>query len=522
MNNELRNLSNKELIEQLERMQTELDKTQSQLDQAHLQLDQTQAQLDKTQQDLAMKQRQYEWLKRQVFGQKRERFEPAGQIELPFVEDSAKKKEEAQALQEKRTQVKEHARRKPHPGREALPENLPVIEEHIHPEGDLSAMSEIRTETTDVLEIRPAQLFIRRYIRHIYADKATEKVLTPSLPDRINPKSIAGVSILATMLIEKFVDHLPVYRQIERLKRLGYSLHLNTAYDWMQSPMDFLQILYERHWKHVLSSGYVMMDETGIKSLESNTKGKAHLGRYWVLHDPLGGGTVFRYHRTRSLRAAKEVLMGFKGFLQSDGYEVYTSLGKQESITHLGCWAHVRRKFFEALSNDKARAEKALQLIGYLYEVEELARQKKLDHAARKNLRLDKALPVLNQFGEWLNAECGKTSPKSAIGLAMRYTLNRDATLMVYLQDGALEIDNNTLENKIRPVAIGRKNYLFAGNDKTAQHAAMMYSFFATCKRHEINEYDWLSFVLNNIPSWNMENLDLLLPQNFRRLNSHT
>jgi hypothetical protein len=184
----------------------------------------------------------------------------------------------------------------------------------------------------------------------------------------------------------------------------------------------------------------------------------------------------------------------------------------------VGCGAHVRRKFFEAQSSDKARAGYVLGLIQNLYAVEAQAREEKLSPENRKQLRLEKARPVLNELGAWTRQEGPKVLPRSALGMAIQYTAQRRSILMNYLQDGCLEIDNNWIENKIRAVALGRKNYLFAGNDKTAQHAAMMYSFFATCKSHGVNEYEWLKFVLDNIVTIKTEELDKLLPQNFKRI----
>lgn len=465
---------------------------------------------------------QVDFLKRQLFAPKRERFEDPNQEHLPFDEDLVKKQQNDQKNEGKRTRIKEHDRRKPHPGRQPLPENLPVVEEHIHPEGDLSQMQEMRTETTDILEMQPESLYVRRLVRHVYADKANETVLTPALPERINPKGIAGTSIMARMLVEKFVDHLPVHRQLARFKRLGYSLHVNTAYGWMQDPMDYLDVLYQRMWAQMKSSGYLMVDETSIRSLESSVKGKSHLGRFWVMHDPLAGGTIFRYERTRSLAAAKTLLGDFRGYLQTDGYEVYTSIAKREEIIQLGCWAHVRRKFYDALSSDKVRAGQVLALIQQLYKVEAQAREESLSHEQRKRLRLDESLPVLTQLGQWLQNHASKVLPKSGLGKAIGYASQRWPILIEYLGDGALEIDNNWIENKIRPVALGRKNYLFAGSDESAQHAAIMYSLFATCKRHGVNEYDWLKFVLDNIVTWKMDKLDELLPQNFHSLHAPT
>lgn len=503
------------LIASLTKTNTELT---HQLEELTHKLNSLDAHLQELSDKLADKQREVDQLKRMIFSQKRERFEDPNQVSLPFEQDPAQKAAQDQEQQVERQKIKGYVRRKPHPGRQPLPENLPVVEEHIYPEGDLSDMQELRTETTSILECEPEKLYVLTIIRHIYGGKNGEGVLTPQLPERINPKSIAGTSILARMLVDKFVDHLPIHRQLARFKRLGYDLHVNTAYSWMQDPMDYLDLLYQRMWAQMKSSGYLMVDETTMRSLESGVKGKSHRGQFWVMHDPLAGSTIFRYDRSRGLAAAKTLLGDFTGYLQTDGYSVYESFSKKEGITQLGCWAHARRKFYEALDSDKVRAGHVLTLIQKLYKVEETARSQGLSHAQRKQLRLDESLPVLTELGNWLEKEKFTILPKTGLGKAVAYLRERADMLSVYLSDGALEIDNNPIENKIRPVALGRKNYLFAGTDETAQHAAIMYSLFATCKRHQVNEYEWLKFVLDNILTWKTHHLNQLLPQNYAQL----
>lgn len=210
----------------------------------------------------------------------------------------------------------------------------------------------------------------------------------------------------------------------------------------------------------------------------------------------------------------------FKGYLQTDGYGAYDKIGKREGVTHLNCWAHARREFDKAKDNDKQRAEKALTFIQQLYAVEAQAREDKLDPDQRKELRLEKALPILNELGKWMFQQMRNHQllPKSPIGKAFRYTMDRWDQLNAYLYDGVLEIDNNLIENAIRPLALGRKNYLFAGSHSAAQRGAIMYSFFAICKKHEVNPYEWLKYTLENIMSINHKNIRNLYPQNYKTL----
>jgi len=185
-------------------------------------------------------------------------------------------------------------------------------------------------------------------------------------------------------------------------------------------------------------------------------------------------------------------------------------------VTHLACWAHARREFERALDNDKIRTEKAIRLIQKLYEVERQAKEEKLSAEQIKELRLTESLPVINELGKWIFEEIKSTLPKSLIGKAMAYAYARWDGLATYLHDGNLQIDNNPVENALRPVALGRKNYLFAGSHEAAQRAAMIYSFFAICKKHEVNPFQWLKYTLENIMAINHKNLKDLYPQNYK------
>ncbi|PRD44089.1 IS66 family transposase, partial [Sphingobacterium haloxyli] len=189
-----------------------------------------------------------------------------------------------------------------------------------------------------------------------------------------------------------------------------------------------------------------------------------------------------------------------------------------KGITHLACWAHARREFEKALQNDRPRAEKALMMIQKLYKIERRAKEDGLSADRTKELRLEEALPVINEMGKWIFQEIKNTLPKSQIGKAMAYAYARWDALSAYLNDGNLQIDNNLCENAIRPVALGRKNYLFAGSHEAAQRSAMIYSFFAICKKHEVNPYQWLKHTLLNIASINHKNIKDLYPQNYKQI----
>lgn len=458
-------------------------------------------------------------LLRELYGQKRERFENRdnNQLPLPFEPQS----EDQQKIDEQATQkITYHRkkRRKDHPGRMPLPDHLPVEEIVIEPEADVTDMVRIGEEVTEELEYTPARFYIKRYIRPKYAPKNKEGVFIGSLPARPIDKGIAGAGLLASILVDKYVDHLPIYRQMERFKRENIPLARSTLDGWVRQSLELLDILYEKLKKETTLKGYIQADESTIKVRDSNKKGKCHLGYYWVYHDPIDKTVLFDYQPGRSIKAANGVLEDFKGYLQTDGYAGYESFGNKEEVTHLFCWAHARREFEKALDNDKDRASKALLYIQQLYKVEAQAREQEMSAEQRKKLRLDKSLPILKDFGKWMEQALlsGGLLPKSPIGKAVNYSLKRWGGLNAYLYDGILEIDNNLVENAIRPLALGRKNYLFAGSHKAAQRAASAYSFFAICKKHEVNPYNWLKYVLENILDTKASKLDKFYPQNFK------
>jgi transposase len=481
--------------------------------------------IEQKQADIAYYKELVSKLQRMLFGQKRERFESESkQLPLPFELEEQEVKQQEEQLTEKITYVRK--KESTHKGRLPLPDHLPVEEIEIHPEGDLSQMVCIGKEITEELECIPTRFFIRRYIRYKYAPKDKDKtgVIIGDLPERVIDKGIPGSGLLASILVDKYVDHLPLYRQRQRFLREKIPITSSTLEGWVKQGLDRIEILYEHLVADTKSKGYLQVDETPIRVLESNKKGSTHQGYYWVYHNPIDKTVMFDYQLTRAGKWPKMILSGFKGYLQTDGYEVYEQIVKdpaaEQKIIHLACWAHARRKFEEAKNNDPTKSDIALKAIQKLYELEAHARSAGLTPDQRKKLRLEKSLPIINTLGKWISQEVKNTLPKSSIGIAMRYSMARWDALSAYLYDGILEIDNNLVENAIRPVALGRKNYLFAGSHAAAQRAAMIYSFFAMCKKHEVNPFEWLKYTLENIMTINHKNIRDLYPQNFKILSN--
>ena len=513
MKNELENLSKTELIDRLLLMEKQQSVHQRKLSQSTTQIRVLNKKLEQRDEQIAV-------YKRLIFGARRERYiAPASsQMSLPF-EATAEQKKESEA---RHTQRIEYTRRKTaarkHPGRVSLPDHLPVEQVIIDPPGDLSDKVCIGQLVTDKLEMIPAKAFIKRYIRNKYVDRGNPDagVLVGDLPDEVSDKSIAGPSVMAQVITDKFCDHLPLYRQQQRFSRHGITIAASTLGNWVHTGGDYLQIFYEHYVEHTKSQGYLQIDETPIPVLESKEKGKTHKGYYWVYYSPLTRTVLFDYQPGRGRASPAKMLDDFSGYMQTDGYAVYDQFGQRKGITQLGCWAHARRYFERALDTDRERAGHAMKLIQKLYGIERQARQGGLSAAQRKALRGKESVPILDDLGEWISKTGPQAEPGSAFGKAMYYAAAHWDKLNVYVQDGNLEIDNNLVENQIRPSALGRKNFLFAGSHNAAQRAAMFYTLIGNCKLHGVEPVQWMEHVIRNIMTTKCNDVHALYPQNYK------
>lgn len=461
---------------------------------------------------IALLEQQLEQLYKLINGFKSESFTPQTVVDqLSLFGEYTVKTAEAETPQETITYTRE---KKKHQGRNKLPEHLPVREVIIEPEEDTTGLKKIGEEISETLEYTPASLVKRRTIRPKYAKPEGEGVLIAELPSRPIDKAIAEACLLAHILVSKYVDHLPFYRQIQMFKRdFRWEPAQSTMSDWMASCCQLLEPLYNTLKQKILASDYIQADESPIKVLDSDKKGKSHQGYQWVYHDPIQKLVLFNYRKGRGQNGPKELLADYTGYLQCDGYTVYDKIGADSNITLTGCLVHARRKFYEALDSDKKRAQTALVLFRKMYLEERAIKEKTPnDFAQRKLLREQKIKPVLEQIKTWIEAEQFNVLPKSPIGKAMTYFINQYPKLEAVFGDGRIELDNNLIENAIRPMAIGRKNYLFCGSHKAAQNAAMLYSFFGSCKMQNINPREWLANTLERIPNHSIQKLEELLP----------
>jgi transposase len=384
-------------------------------------------------------------------------------------------------------------------------------------------------EVSEQAEYYPASLYVIEHVKIKYAcaRKCDEAPVTAPGPEKVVDKGLAGPGLLAWNVVSKFGDHQPNYRQEDIFARHGLEIPRSTQCGWQATVAGLLEPLYKRMVALTLLSGKVHTDDTPIRVLDPG-RGKTREARFWVYcGDDAHPFVVFDYTASRSRDGPEKFLKGFKGYLQADAYTGYNRMFVGKQVIEVACWAHARRYFFEAQDTD-ARAAQMLAMIGELYRVEELARPAIIEarrqplgqratalasaFALRHELRQAQSLPIMARIRAWLEARMLDTLPKSPLGEALTYALNQWTALLRFTGDGELEIDNNTAENALRPIALGRKNYLFVGSDRGGQRAAILYSLVRTCERHGVNAWEYLRDVLVRVATHPASRIDDILP----------
>lgn len=464
---------------------------------------------------------QLEALRRRLFGRNSEKLDP-NQLALDLGAWLAAHPVEAPAeAPELPAAEKESTPRTGH-GRRRLPETLPRHRIEYHPApGDRICqecsveLKRIGEEVSEQLEYVPASLVVLVHARITYACPCCEgNVVCGSLPVKPIEKGLPGPGLLAHVLTSKYNDHLPLNRLEGIFQRQGVELSRSTLCDWVAASADLLEPLVKVMKGEVLASRKIHTDDIPVPVLDKD-RSSTRTGRLWVyIGDPAHEHIVFDYTPDRSRDGPQRFLSGYKGYLQADAYAGYDVVYAGQEVVEVACWAHARRKFFDAMKSDAARTRIALAYIRSLYAVEKRGRD--LDEAARRDLRLAEAKPQLDAFKVWLDAEAQKVLPKSPIGEAISYTLAQWLALTRYLEDGLLEPDNNRAERALRRVAIGRKNWMFAGSDEGGRRAAIIYTLIASCAAVGIDPYAYLRDVLERLPSCDPCDLKLLTPKSWK------
>lgn len=465
---------------------------------------------------------QLQQLQKMIFGSRQERFVPATQndpqlsLDMPAETIAAVSVTSAQKISYIRQSVTVAPKPLQHPGRMKLPESLRREEIIIEPATDTTGCKKMGEEITEVLEYQPGELYVKQYKRIKYVRPDNTGILIGELPSRPLPKVMAGEGLLAQIMIDKYVDHLPLHRQMQRFERTAVKLPYSTLTDWVSSTCELITPLFNALKAEVLQSSYLHADETPIKVIDKDKKGETHRGFYWVYQNSIDKIVLFDYQEGRGREGPMEILEHFKGYLQTDGYAAYDIFDKRPGITLIHCMAHARRMFNEALDNDYERASYALHEIQKLYTIERISKEGNLNFEELKVVRNAKAAPILKGMWLWMQQQYVHVLPKSAIGKALAYSMERWHKLSLYITDGRLNIDNNPVENSIRPVALGRKNYLFAGSHEAAKRSGMLYSLLGTCKMHGIEPYGWLKDVLQRIADHPINKIQDLLPHRYK------
>jgi len=390
-----------------------------------------------------------------------------------------------------------------------LPENLPVVEEVLDPE-PVKAQPEqwrlIGQEISEQLDYEPGRFLRRRVVRRKYVHKTNpdRAPLIAPLPERLLDRSLPAPGLLAHIVVGKYCDHLPLYRQ-EQIYRQRHGVHLprQSLARWVELASQWLKPIYEQIRTGVMGGGYVQVDETPVDYLEPGN-GKTRQGYLWTCSRP-GGEVFYRWETSRAAACLDNIIpVDFNGTIQCDGYAAYRAFANgRNGIELAGCWAHARRKFHEALEQSPKTAGWILRQIQHLYRVEARLREQRAGPRLREAVRAHESRPIVERLERALVRlkRSGKHLPQSLLGNAMDYALGQWRTLDVYLADGRVEIDNNLVENAIRPTALGKKNWLFMGDADAGERGAILYTVIESCRRRGIDPYAYLKDVLTRLPN---------------------
>lgn len=478
------------------------------------------------------------WLRRKVFGKMSEKNLPLDPDQLLLFEQEHLTDEERARLDKEVEAAEQQMTKtitvKVKPSRRDLDTTgLPTEVIDIYPDGTTDENGKLKDEYVEIgtdessrLEHIAAKTYIKKTVIHKVMLKSDSNNKTPEdrriicarLPLAPVNRCMAGASVLTDIIIGKFMYHLPFYRQIQQYKESGITISDSTMGGWYEAAVEKLKLLYDILRQHILQSEYIQIDESVLPVIDSE-KHKARKGYEWCVRDAIRGAVMFYYDRgSRGGKVAREILGTYKGAVQCDGYDAYDQFEKNDNITVYGCWAHARRKFVDALNENNRLATEALCFIRKIYKVESDANKAGLNADERKEQRLKISYPTIRLFETWMKETYLKVLPNSKMGDALEYTYSLLPRLSRYVNDGRINIDNNLIENAIRPLALGRKNYLFCGNDASAYRAAIVYSLISTCKAADVDPRTWMEDVLRKIPYYQRDQRDLaeLLPFNWK------
>ncbi|MGK0476826.1 MAG: transposase [Oleispira sp.] len=465
-------------------------------------------------------QSQLDWFKQQVFGQKSERHIEDNPIQLSLLGSKPllpPQQETEEITYKRRKGPKNHDDSVNDKGLR-FDETVPVKEIRMSaPElqgKDKEQYVVIDEKVTCRLAQRPASYVVLKYIQPVVKSKVTQYINTHSAPTGLFDKSIADVSFIAGMLLDKFLYHQPLYRQHQKLKLNGITLARSTLTNLTHRSIDLLEPIFDAQWDSCLQSKVLAMDETPVKAgPNKNKKGKMKQAYYWpVLGDQ--DEICFAFAPSRGKKVVQELLEGFSGTLLTDGYGVYERYAVQEGIELAQCWIHGRRYFVKAQAYDPA-ANEGLNIIGRLYDIEKQIKKQGLDGNEKLNYRQTHSLEVVDEFFDWCKAQCQREDllPKEKMTQALNYMLNRQASLRVFLTNPGVAMDTNALERGLRVIPMGKKNWMFCWTEVGAKYVGIIQSLLVTCKMHGINPYVYLVDVLQRVATHPAKQVHELTPR---------
>jgi len=410
----------------------------------------------------------------------------------------------------------------PRPRRQPTAQVLETTTQRIEPEEKVcphcgKPKCEIGCERSERFEYIPAKLIRHEIVRPKLACPCGQGAVSIApLPAQVIEQGQAGPGLVAQVILSKYDDHCPLYRQQQHFERLGVNFARQTLCDWVEKGAQWLEPIVREMKRELLQAKYLQVDETPVRVMDPEVKGRCAQGYLWVAGQPQGD-VIFEFHPGRGKEYAQHLLGHFKGYLQRDGYGVYGALARQEpGLIPVGCWSHVRRKFIEALEECSEPTTQIVNEIRKLYLVERHARDHNLEFEARLKLRQEVSAPILSALKPRLESIRPTCLPQSPLGKAIKYALAEWEPLKRYLQDGRLEIDNNLTENAIRPSAVGKKNWLFIGHPEAGWRSAVIYSVIVSCRRRGIEPWEYVRDVLTRLPAMKQSELPTLLPRSWK------
>lgn len=451
-------------------------------------------------------------LKRHVFGKRSEQFTNDSQGVL-FTEALPELKPEPKEIE-----VKSHKRN----GRMNLPKELPIIRKEFEPAQQTCTncnqpLAKIGEEVTKQLEYIPASCFQNHLVRIKRACSCCkEAVFIGEIPEdaQVFDRCKAGPGLISHIMVSKHCDHLPLNRQEQMFSRLGIEISRKSMCDWVNKSAELLEPVVEVMREQILESNKIHADESSILVQKEDGYKNGYL---WGML--ANKQVVFQYSPSRDKGTAIKLFGNYQGFIQADGYQGYNSLFELEKATRVACWAHVRRKFFDLEKTNPEQRKIMLLLIKKLYRLERRAKEKdkNIDYESIRLLRQEQSLPIVQEIKQYLELWSRTALPKSPLGQAVAYSLNQWSALIVFLEHGFLELDNNAIEREIRPIAVGRKNWLFAGSPRGAKNAATIFSILNSCRMNSINPFKYLCDILPKLSNLKNNELSKITPANWKQ-----